>query len=364
MRSLKFKYGIDQTGQGFYWPRSSVKRTEWLEIKRLRPVEAESVYQCNPGARQGDVFLRSDFAWYDPPIDMDLGIASPNVVKFCQQGSMLVQGWDTSLSAMSGADWTVGVTGLLIPCDEYHRGEDPDVVGQCDVHFDIYIVDVFRDKLDLGDAAGAVRAQHVKWSPETVVIEKRANGTPIMHALANSGIPMLGVDPMVSKRERVVNTRGVGSVQSWFRMHRVRFPTYARWLDAFIREIRDFTGDRGGTDDQVDAMAHMVGHAIREGGMNVRMATDWADPEKLDEIMRLGPVDNPLASLFNAPDTDVATLRDMGLAADPFSDRCGRCRNFVEAKTLCEHHRRPTTAISPACEAFDSIDGLNFINWR
>lgn len=365
MRQSKFLYGRDPEKQGFFWPESASKRREWQEVKRLRPVEAQSVYQCNPGSRQGDIFLASDFDWYDPPPGLELGQINPKVAEFCRMGAMIITGWDTAFSASSTADYTVGVTGMLVPCDHYHRGEDPALLGECDEHFDIYILDIFRDRLDLGDAIAAVKAQFVKWSPQMVVIEKRANGTPIMQSLANSGIPMEGVDPIESKRDRVVNARGVGSVQGWFRLHRVLFPIIAPWVDAAIREIKDFTGERGNTDDQVDALTHMVGYAINEGGMNVRMPSAYYNPEQLRRILEPVPDNlNPLALLMRAPDIEMDTLRDIGMANDPFGDRCGRCENFQASGTLCKHHKKKVPAIHPACEAFDSIDGLNFVRWQ
>jgi len=366
MKSFKFPYGTDPTGQGFFWPASKTKRAEWLEVKRLRPLESQSVYQCNPGNRVGDIFLNSDFDWFVPPVGLEHGRQIPAVAAFLNAaGGVLVTGWDTAMSANSTADFTVGVTGLLVPCEVYHRGENPDMVGPCDSHYDIYIVDVFREKLDLGDAVAAVREQYVKWNPQMVVIEKRANGTPIMQALANSGIPMEGVDPIDNKRDRVVNARGVGSVQGWFRLHRVKFPIMADWLEPLLREIKDFTGERGNMDDQVDALTHMTGYAINQGGMDVRLPSAYSDPVQFRELMaeQQLPTD-PLSLLLRTKNTDLETLRDIGQANDPFGDRCGRCMNFDDATTMCRQHRKKVSAIHPACELFDSADSLTFINWH
>jgi predicted phage terminase large subunit-like protein len=355
---------VDETNQGFFWPASDSKRREWQEVKRLRPNEAQSVYMCNPGSRSGDIFLADDFNWYDPPANLDLGVQHPEVAKFCRRGGMIVTGWDTALSALSSADWTVGVTGLLVPCEHYHRAEDASILGACDMHYDVYILDIVREKLDLGGAINAVRTAYMKWMPQTVVIEKRANGTPIMQALGHSGIPIEGVDPIESKRERVVNARGVGSVQGWFRLHRVLFPMFAEWLDDAVREIRDFTGERGNIDDQVDALAHMIGYAIREGGGDVRMPTDFGVPARLQQIMGMPAVVDPIDVSMRRNDHGLADYAQMGMGADPFGDRCARCENFEPKLTMCKHHRRKVSALHPACEAFESQDGLTFINWR
>lgn len=375
MQHIEFVYDIDPKSQGFFWPASEQKRIDYFAIKHLRPSEAESVYQCRPGARTGSIFVEADFRYYRAPNGIDMGLRNPTVRKFVESsGGIVAQGWDTAITATSQSDYTACITVLLVPCYEYHRQEDPTLLGPCDTHYDVYVLEVYKAKVEIGDLVSAIREQHQKWQPTIVLIEKKANGVPAMQALANSQIPMEGVIPVESKRDRAVNGGGgAGSVQGWFRAGRVMFPqmgseidtqVFLHWLPDFVRELKDFTGEKGGRDDQVDAMVHVIGWAIREGGASVAFPNDWASLENVDAQM-IGHNGGPpmpgagytardaLSRMAEAADHafDVGVLLERGIIFTPFDGMCGRCQNFKN--NTCTFHRRPIMAIHPACEEYD-----------
>lgn len=327
MQNIQFRYGVDPEGQGFFWPASRQKRKEWLEIKRMRPVEAESVYQCNPGARAGVIFLEDDFCYYKAPEGLHHGISDPSVQRFVERGTMVIQSWDTAMSAKSDADYSVCTTALLVPSDSYHRGEDVITMGECEQHYVVYLLDVYRERLDIGDLIKAGREQFIKWKPQLVVIEKKAHGSALMQSLENTGIPVEGVDPVDSKRERTVTAIGqaAGSVQGWFRLHRVRVPTDlpqdVDWVPDFKRELKDFTGQKGGKDDQVDSMVLAVSYGIREGGSNIHFPTGWQNPDDIDANM---------TKEASTPEVDFwAQINEPSSMDDPFNGLCGRCSNYT-----------------------------------
>lgn len=323
---IKYPYGDDPTGQGFYWPDMPEKRSEWLETKRNSPTVAEAVYQCRPGARENAVFLESDFAYYAAPEGLQHGISDPKVAEFCARGAMVVQGWDTAMSAKSDADHSVCVTAMMMPSETYHRDEDPLLMGDCEAHYVVMILDVFRERLDIGDLMKAGREQYLKWRPTMVVIEKKAHGSALMAALENSGVPLEGVDPVDSKRERTVTAIGqaAGSVQGWFRLHRVRMPTGLPedfdWTIDYRRELKDFSGQKGGKDDQVDATVLVVGYGIREGGGGVSFPTGWQDPDQVDKTMAASQ--DPTRDFWDG-------IQDENGMEDPFGGMCGRCAHYT-----------------------------------
>lgn len=380
MQHFEFVYDIDPLRQGFFWPASEQKRADYFAVKRLRPAEAESVYQCRPGARVGSIFVEADFRYFRAPNGIDMGMRNPAVRAFVESsGGIIVQGWDTGITATSQSDYTACITLLLVPCYEYHRGEDAALLGPCDTHYDVYVLEVYRDKIEIGDLVAAIREYHQKWIPHLVLIEKKANGTPALQALANSQIPLEGVTPVESKRDRAVNGGGgAGSVQGWFRSGRVLFPrlgseidnhVFLSWLPIFERELKDFTGEKGGRDDQVDAMVHAIGWAIREGGAGMAFPNDWATPESVDSQMLGHNGGPPLGALGYTPAAalahlaeaesrafDVGTLLERGIIFSPFDGMCGRCENFIDNR-FCRVHHRPVPAMNPACESYD--DGMS-----
>ena len=380
---IEYTYGIDPLSQGFFWPASSHKRSEYFACKMLTPDVAESVYQCRPGARTGSIFVEADFRYYRAPHGIDMGIRSPAVKEFIEKsGGIVAQGWDTGITASSQSDFTACITVLLVPCFEYHHGEDASLLGPCDTHFDVYLLEVFKAKIEIGDLVTAIREKDQKWQPRIVLIEKKANGTPALQALANSQIPLEGVIPVESKRERAVNGGGgAGSVQGWYRAGRVLFPElgspldnsiFLSWLPDFIRELKDFTGEKGGRDDQVDAMVHVIGWAIREGGASNSFAPEWQSLAGVDAQMGVSQNVGPPSSIGTSMDSiahftaaeshafDVGTLLERGIIFDPFDGMCGRCLNFNQPG-FCKFHRMAVSTIHPACDEYN--DGNNSLSF-
>ena len=367
LRHLEWLYGIDPKGEGFFWPEMDAKREEYFDGKRLEPETTEAVYQCNPGARHGAVFLLSDFdRRYQPAENQYLGIQIPEVAELCRaDGSTVVQAWDTAFSAESTSDHSVCATLLLTPCNHYHRDEDPERFGPCEQHFDISILDIWRGRVGYAEVERQMRAMYHTWQPAVVLVENKAYGVTAIENLQNSGMPIeaVKVGPLESKRARAVEGVSGGSVQGWCRSWRVRVPTEAPWLEAFLREMTSFTGTKGGTDDQVDALVHGVRWAIRNGG-GADLPSEWANAARVDEIMRQGMPVDAVANM-------VAGFQ--GLAFDPFGNCCGRCQYFVglireknlpqkvesntKPRDWCMLHNRPTQAIG-SCDDHMEPDGL------
>ena len=369
IRHIEWQYGIDPKSQGFYWPEMDQKRQEYFTNKVLAPAETEATYQCNPGARQGVVFTDDDFARrFIPPEGMESGVAMPAVKEFVEQGSFLIQAWDTAFSATSTSDYTVGVTLLLVPCLEWHRDE-AETLGECEPHLDVYLMDIYRERIPYSGVTAAMRQQFMKWHPSFVVIEKKAYGVVAIEALEGV-LPIESVTPgpLESKRARAVEGLTGGSVQGWCRMRRVVVPEYAEWLPAFLREMKNFTGAKGNTDDQVDALVHGVRWAISNGGTALPISGDWADPNKIDDLMRPDPHAMSMAARFDRLAVDVV---------DPFGECCGNCRHFLrnirdlkiptnrrfdgKPPDYCTWHDRGTVGIGSCDEGFTDIqDAMTF----
>lgn len=361
MAKFRLKYGADplaaQSGQAFYWPSSEQKRSECLAVKRLRPAEFQSVYQCNPGMREGGIFTSSDFRFYLPPAGLANGIDDPNVKEFCRRFHMIVQAWDTAFEAKSDSDPTVCLTAGLLPCNEYHRHEDPLKLGECEPHFDAYLLDLYRAKLEWGDLTDAFRVQRMKWRPDETIVEKRSSGIGLYQAANAAGANVRGVSGQEGKRARVMQGTAAGSVQGWFRLHRVPLPYDAPWVKPYITELKDFTGDKTGKDDQVDASAHLVTFAIELGANVAVLPSEWR-PETVDMMMGEQRLPQSFTeAMQQGQHADKAQflswLGGVGGDAvrDPLGETCQTCRHLhfgtcafwkrpVIAFDWCEHYER------------------------
>jgi predicted phage terminase large subunit-like protein len=320
---VKYKayYGVDHTGKGFYWPGSKSKRSEFESIKRATPALAEAVYQCNPNVRENPVFEDADFITFRDvsPADAALGIHSPAVRGFIErtQGTV-IQVWDTAAGKSSDSAYSVCVTGILVPSDQWWRGEDEKVVGQCERHNRVYVVDVLREKLDFGELSNAFRKQNGLWQPQLVLVENRSSGIQLLQSFISSGIPIRGVTAKDGKMDRAVDAVGGShaSVQGWFRQHRVVLLDGAAWGKAYTTEFLEFSGTRAGRKDQVDATVYLIAHAIEAGvGMARLPSSDALAAASPDEIEEGRPV-NVLE--------EIAKLGS-DLSEHPLYNACGTC---------------------------------------
>lgn len=353
MQTARAYYGSDPTGVGFYWADSQQKRQEALSTRRNAPAQFEAVYQCNPGARSGTVFLRSDFAYYPQPLNWEA---------FRSRGDYVVQSWDTGGSSKTTADYSVCITALFVPCQHYHCGEDSTLLGPCEDHYDVYIMDIYRERKDFGDLLGKARELNTQWRPSVVLIEQKSTGDPLLGTLVSAGLPAEGVKPgVLSKRARAVTSVGAGSAQGWLRMHRIYFPEAQphseplTWVEPLERELLNFTGDEGNTDDQVDALVYLAIHAIAQGGGGARLPTDTARYEA--EALRR---QEALGGAGRQTGIDQIMAAFTGQQFDPFQTACERCTSFDRGKQFCLHHNRKTFGLN-SCPDFSSSDHLMLI---
>ena len=361
LRRIRAFFGTDPKGMGFYWPTSEQKRSEVLSVKRNSPSDFEAIYQGRPGAREGSVFLEADLnAFYAlevngvpfAPTELVLGLNSAPIRAFTKQGYCVLQAWDTAFSTTMSSAWTVCVTALLVPCQKYHCGEDEKLLGPCEYHYDVLLLDVFRKRLDFAGLLPELRRLHILWNPQEIVIEKKASGIDAIAALKNSTLPIIPVTPRDGKRERAVNSVGLktaGSVQGWFRQHRVLTPPFAHWLEKWRTELKDFSGSDDTSSDQVDATVHLITRAIIMGSSMVTLPTDWT-PERSAIPAHLLGMNQPGA--FNQADPRAVALSTIGalpeLSEDPFWGTCSRC--------IHQGDKRPCPIQGRRMLAMDSCD--------
>lgn len=268
-RVVKYRayFGMDPTGEGFYWPTSDAKRAEANAIRRGSPKLYQAVYQGDPRAAEERVFVESDFRPYAPPDDLSLGLASPAVQTFLagQSRGHVAQAWDTAFGQSQSEALTAGMTGLLLPCNQWHRGEDPAVVGPCEFHFDVLLLDLFAEHVDFSGLVQTIRQQNRKWSPRRVIVEEKASGISLLQTLKSSDVPLYPIKAVEGKIARAVNGVGGGaaSVQGWARLGRVMYPAGAKWAPEWLKKVLSFSGDAAPSRaDEFDAFVHLVTYAI------------------------------------------------------------------------------------------------------
>ena len=359
---------VDPTGLGFYWPASPTKRRNYLTVRRRQPRTAAVNYDGDMTGGGTGVFAEADFRPYVPPADLSLGIQSPSVRAWVRgMRGEVEEAWDTALGQPQSASMTAALTALLVPCDQWHRGEDPALVGPCDRHFDVYILDLMVEDLDARQLAMALRTRFGKWHPRMVTVEEKQSGVGLLQTFRGMQIPLRGQKVVEGKVERAVNpilaaenglpvAGGAASVQGWVKMGRVLVPLGEPWLtgahggasEGFLRRVCAFAGGSRAA-DEFDALVHMVTRAIVCSGQVVYIpgmsgaAGDAAVPPP-----PFG-ADDPRAAAMEA----FRALAGAGAAAagggefggeSPFQGLCGAPCHFYEVRLnaeRCRHKQHP-----------------------
>jgi predicted phage terminase large subunit-like protein len=168
----------------------------------------------------------------------------------------VIQSYDTAFSKKETADYSAITTwGIFQPAEGY---ED------C-----IILLDAMKGRYDFPDLKNLALEQYKYWQPETVIIEAKATGQPLIHELRKAGIPVIDYIPA---KGRDKHTR-INSVAPVFESAMVYAPLHEKFAQEVIEECAAFPN--GQYDDYVDSMTQAV-IRFRQGGF-ISTYTDELD---------------------------------------------------------------------------------------
>jgi predicted phage terminase large subunit-like protein len=143
----------------------------------------------------------------------------------------IVQSWDTASKSHELADYSACVTALVTKND-------------------IYILDVFKDRLDYPELKKKIISMRKHWDVDTLLIEDKGSGTGLIADLKNDGIRSIDINPETDKVVRM------STCSAKIEDGSVLLPKDAHWMDDFKMELLAFPN--GKHDDQVDAMSQLI----------------------------------------------------------------------------------------------------------
>ncbi|HVB29878.1 MAG TPA: hypothetical protein VNG91_08725, partial [Terriglobia bacterium] len=366
-RKFRAFYGLDPLSQGFYWPASPVKRQEYFSVKKNRPAEAAAVYQGEPGSRESGIFLASDFQL------TDLGsfpALLPQLLPESLQtpACRTIQAWDTAHEENPDSDYSVCTTAIMVPCNVWHRGEEEAIYGKAGAHYDVYVVDIFRQKLEFGGLVEAMRRLAMVWGPSFIAVEKTTGTIPLIQSLSTQlPITPINIQMLGSKRNRLTMAIGGGtaSVQGWLRQGRVFFWAQAPWFQGLKQEMLNFSGDGSGHDDQVDSLGLAIVQAISLGSGSAilpgaeAMAGDARPPIMAGPRHDALQAFSMLGEMAEAESERRASMASPGILPSPESSvqLCANCKHREKSGGFCRIQKRRTAAIE-TCESWNWAGGL------
>ena len=144
----------------------------------------------------------------------------------------VVQSWDTANKASELNDFSVCTSWGIKGCD-------------------LYLLEVWRRRLDYPELKRAVLERHIRWRPDVVLIEDKASGTQLIQELIEQGLhAVTRYQPQSDKIMRMHAQTAM--IENGF----VHLPQAAPWLAEYLHELAVFP--KGRFDDQVDATAQML----------------------------------------------------------------------------------------------------------
>lgn len=222
------QYHVRTSGEVLHPERESAERLEQLKAVMGSAVFSAQ-YQQAPVPAEGLYIKHNWFRRYN---------ARPEK----QPGDAIGQSWDTASKDGVFNDWSVCITALI-------RKRD------------VYILDVFRAKLQFPDLRRKVDELAKKWVVDSLLIEDAASGSQLIQMLrheAPANIPR----PIARRPEQDKETRfSAASIR--IENGEMLLPEDAPWLAEFQRELLGFPNMRH--DDQADALSQLLNWRSKPG---------------------------------------------------------------------------------------------------
>jgi predicted phage terminase large subunit-like protein len=220
-------------------------KKELEAIKAEIPVSKwEAQYQQNPTSEEGAIIKREMWKIWDqeePP--------------FCDY---IIQSWDTAFEKNNRADYSACTTwGVFYKVNVEGR----EVAN-------IILLDAFKDRMEFPELKQKAKDMYMEWEPDSLIIEKKAAGAPLIYELRQLGIPLQEYTPSKGS-DKIAR---VNAISDMFASGFVWCPA-TRWAEEVMEDCAAFPN--GEHDDIVDSTSQAL-LRFRKGGF-VRLTSDADD---------------------------------------------------------------------------------------
>lgn len=215
--------------------------------EELPPVKWNAQYQQAPTGEEGALVKRE---WWkvwegdDPP-----------------RCEYIIQSWDTAFTKSERSDFSACVTLGVFYLNE--NMNDPNII----------LLDAFQKRMEFPELKDKAQSHYQYWEPDTLLVEAKAAGAPLVFELRQMGIPVTEYTPTRGTRQ-VSNDKfaRLNSVTDLFRSGKVWAPD-TRWADEVREQMAAFPN--ADHDDLVDATVQAL-LRFRQGGF-LRLESDDRD---------------------------------------------------------------------------------------
>jgi predicted phage terminase large subunit-like protein len=170
----------------------------------------------------------------------------------------VIQSWDTAFEKTQRADYSAGTTwGIFI---NHKDGNRPNII----------LLNTYKKRVEFPELKKDVMEEYKAYEPDTIIIEKKASGAPLIYELRAMGIPVQEFTPSKGQ-DKIARLNSVSDIIA---SGKVWVPQ-TRWAEELVDEIAAFPS--GEHDDLVDATTLAL-MRFRAGGF-LRLPVD--EPEDI-----------------------------------------------------------------------------------
>ena len=181
----------------------------------------------------------------------------------------ILQSWDTAFEKTQRADYSACTTwGVFYQ-------EDDTGLKQAN----IILLNAFRKRMEFPELKKVALEEYDDWEPDSIIIEKKASGAPLIYEMRAMGVPVQEFTP--SKGNDKISR--LNAVSDMFASGRVWIPN-TNWAEEVVDEVASFPA--GEHDDYVDSTSLAL-MRFRKGGF-IRTLLD-EDDEYMPRRMRREP---------------------------------------------------------------------------
>jgi predicted phage terminase large subunit-like protein len=226
------------------WP-AFWKKEELEALKAELPVAKwEAQYQQNPTSEEGAIVKRDQWRIWEK-----------DEAPACD---FIIQSWDTAFETNNRADYSA--------CTTWGVFNHPDAKGN--IKTNIILLDAFKKRMEFPELKKKAFEMWKEWDPDTLIVEKRAAGAPLIYEMRKIGIPVSEYTPHKGN-DKIAR---VNAISDLFASGVVWCPD-TRWADEVMEEMASFPN--GDHDDLVDSSSQAL-MQFRKGGF-VSIDTDEED---------------------------------------------------------------------------------------
>jgi predicted phage terminase large subunit-like protein len=206
----------------------------------------EAQYQQNPTSEEGAIIKRESWKIWpdeDPP-----------------SCSYIIQSWDTAFEKHNRADFSACTTWGVFDREDRHGNMVPNII----------LLDAFQDRMEFPDLKKKALEKWKEWNPDSLIIEKRAAGAPLIYEMRKIGVPLSEYTPYKGQ-DKIARVNSIADLFAsgivWRSDH--------RWAEEVMEQMAAFPN--GDHDDLVDSASQAL-MRFRQGGF-IAIESDEKDEQ-------------------------------------------------------------------------------------